>query len=599
MNAKTPIHANHIDAEFYDKISGNFAEFSDLILLPEIKINASNFKCNGLIFRNCEFPSNVFFDDADVKLGVRFIECSFSKKIGFNNIKSSGIDNGFNEDNNNVVFKDCPEIKDVFFNGCSTERSVKFDGCPAINKIEIHQCNMHGFHLEKSEIGSMDLGYFRSTLGFRIEKSKVTGQGRYFDCRGGGFTFMQSEVSRDQQFWACNVESIVTNDGSFEDELKIKACTSKHGYTFAGTSFQKSVTVTTRDDANEIDAVIEAIYIDNCDFQGGFEILGNEPANNQANLKKLKIKCSALMKGNITINGCNINSMELQGTNVTGNISFRNCRITCAVLNHFTNLGKLYFSDLRPLSPTGSKFSINKTILGATFLLNVDFKTYRAFNIWHSQLTEMTFSDVKWFDPESLNQDQNDAGIVLSDSSIKLVKGVDLQSLATARANKEVFRQLKYAATKQGDSVQALIFQGLEMKIFNKELQQYELDRKTLGNKLMMYLNQSNDYGNNWVKPVIILLLLNILFFITITLAQSGQFCMCPASSFEELKKNIEVLWLNNGAYWSLLNPVRRLSDVYLARSFSGLTIFLDYLDRIVISYFIFQTISAFRKFNK
>ena len=183
---------------------------------------------------------------------------------------------------------------------------------------------------------------------------------------------------------------------------------------------------------------------------------------------------------------------------------------------------------------------------------------------------------------------------------MKFKKSDNLKNWSLAKTNREVFRQLKYAATKQGDAVQSLVFQGDEMNQFNKELECYSFQWKRVGNKLMMTFNRSNDYGNNWVKPVLLLFCINIIFFVLITIAQSGLFNWRIARNLDDLSKTWEVLWENNGAYWNILNPVRKLSDVYKNKGpYDGTTIFWDCFDRLVLSYFLFQIVSAFRKYSK
>jgi hypothetical protein len=138
------------------------------------------------------------------------------------------------------------------------------------------------------------------------------------------------------------------------------------------------------------------------------------------------------------------------------------------------------------------------------------------------------------------------------------------------------------------------------MNLYKQELRFYRLTWNTVGNKVMMWLNRSNDYGNDWLKPVGLLLLTNFVLYCFITLLQSDQFYLWPSICPNNVVATWNMLTTHLDAYWSLLNPVRRLSDVYGGKKdFSAWTIFWDYMDRIAVSYFIFQVVSAFRKYNK
>lgn len=598
MSERITIHFNH-SSELYNQFQGDIIEITDKKILFPVKINAANYKCNAILFKNCEFCSTLEVDNVDLKVGLKFLECEFLDDIRFLKVEAKEHNPKFSRDSRNLYFKECTKFMSVSFQECEIGRDVRFYKCDGITKFSVSTSYLDYVMIEKSTVDAISIHRLNTRISFRIHRSTVLGQGRYENCIGDGFSFTNSQFQRDQSIWGCELRSIITNDGTFEEELRISACSISQGHTFSGTVFKQGVSIKMRDDASNLQANIEDVYLQNCDFQGGFEILADEPAGNRSRIKKIALKASSLNKGNITFDGAVIEQVELKGTNVSANITFRNCQIDRFIISHFTNLGKLYFSDLNASPTAQSHLSINKTSLGVAIFLNVDLASYKKIDIMHSHLTDIIFTDVKWFNPTLLNKVVPTKGAGIEMDDIK-DSAVDLNILAGKIASREVYRQLKYAATKQGDIVQSLTFQGLEMQLYNQELGQYQLNWNTLGNKIMMWLNKSNDYGNNWIKPVVLLLMVNFLFFFWITISQSGMFCICIASSLEDVKANFEILWKNNGAYWSLLNPVRRLPDVYPgSKLFSGLTIFLDYFSRIIVSYFIFQIISAFRKYSK
>jgi hypothetical protein len=73
------------------------------------------------------------------------------------------------------------------------------------------------------------------------------------------------------------------------------------------------------------------------------------------------------------------------------------------------------------------------------------------------------------------------------------------------------------------------------------------------------------------------------------------------ATSFSDIALNLKILFYDNIKIWIvLLNPVHRISDLNeKINNYSDWIYFWDLLSRVIVSYFIFQMISAFRKFNK
>ncbi|MCO4291355.1 hypothetical protein NF867_00580 [Solitalea sp. MAHUQ-68] len=586
---------------FYSLLKGNkYPEISDKEFATEVRIDTTNYHCEGVVFRDCIFQEGVLFKSVDLKRGIRFINCSFNAWILFDESRADKIDDKFNPDNSSILFEECTEIKNIKIINCEFERSFKLSNSTVNNYFVIEKAKIDSLDFVESKLFEVDITYLNTRLGLKISNSTILGKGRYFGCTGDGFSFIDSTFFKDQYLWANTVKHITTNYGVFEDELKIKACPASENYFIYGTTFKKGVLIETDDSGNKIKADIEHINLKDCDFQAGFafktakDILGKNISPN-----KLTLDCSSLSKGNISIENANIFELTVKGTNSSSNISFNNCSSFSVNIDRFTNLGQLSFTDFRSLKKSGSKFSIDKTILGKTILLNVSFRQFETVIIKHSQLTDIIFSDVEWFNIEQLNPyEKYTEYLIVEDKNQKLKKQIDRKKWSRIKSNREVFRQLKYASEKQGNFIQALFFKSNEMKSLKEELKCYEFGNR-VGDKIMMWFNKSNEYGVNWLKPMGLLLLINILFFVGITLMQTGEFIFLPAKSFNDLDKSYDLLCENNGAFWALLNPIRRLSDIFGNKDFDGMTTFLDYFHRILISYLIFQIVSAFRKYLK
>ncbi|HWD89529.1 MAG TPA: hypothetical protein VG367_15465 [Mucilaginibacter sp.] len=594
------IHANQ-HAILCQALTHEFAEVYSKKIYGELKISQDHYKCRGLSFINCEFDDTISFKVIDLKFGVRFIDCVFNGHCFFDQVKATGIDDAFNQDNVGIYFKNCSHSKSLTIANSKLERALRLYNQQNLSSLKISRLEAHAVDLQECKIGGIDVEHTNTVIGFRIEKSEVSGQGRYFGSTGDGFTFMSTVFKRDQQLWANNVRSITTNDGEFEDELKIKACKAET-YTFYGTKFKKAVNIVTLDTANGIDAVVDSIYLRNCNFEGGFTFTGNKQLiGGQINCGKLVIGCSNLLAGNIVFEKTDIRELEVGGANVTASVSFSNCGFKVVHIDNFINQGKLYFADVESIDRNGSVFSLAKTSLGTSIFLNVNLLHFEKIIIKHSNLTDIIFTDVVWFKPNQLNPVDTftDKVTIDIDADFKKKNG-DYRNWSLYKTNREVYRQLKYTALKIGNTVQSISFQSQEMRHYKKELEYYRPFGRFAGNKAMMWMNQSNNYGNAWIKPVWIFLLLNLGFYLIITILQSGEYDLWPSFHNDDIKSTWTLLTTHLDAYWGLLNPVRKLSDVYPDHKyFSAWTMFWDYLDRLAIAYFVFQIVSAFRKYTK
>jgi hypothetical protein len=165
------------------------------------------------------------------------------------------------------------------------------------------------------------------------------------------------------------------------------------------------------------------------------------------------------------------------------------------------------------------------------------------------------------------------------------------------RGKKELYRQLKFAMERQGDQVSRLEFKRNELNCYRLELKQFGLFYK-VSDQLILWLNQSNDYGFNWLKPSLLLFVFTLIIYILMAIGINPDINWSfDPDNFESTIQN-----LNKGLYnyFTLLNPAHRITDLFLdidRSNFGSWFYFIDFLSRIIVSYLLFQTITAFRKY--
>ncbi len=165
---------------------------------------------------------------------------------------------------------------------------------------------------------------------------------------------------------------------------------------------------------------------------------------------------------------------------------------------------------------------------------------------------------------------------------------------AYARIHRPMFIAWKEYATKTMD-------RSLEL-ILNRELLRIERhllkeERKgssffislSLVDSFVLWFNDvSSDFGMNWVKPLLFILFINLIFSIGLLLSLGYELNITFPNAFH-----------NFGVFMELLSPLNSVSDILgeniAAKGWEGLNI----IKNIVASVFLYQVIISFRKYGK
>jgi hypothetical protein len=214
--------------------------------------------------------------------------------------------------------------------------------------------------------------------------------------------------------------------------------------------------------------------------------------------------------------------------------------------------------------------------LGKTNFTSFSFDGFHEIEIQDSNFSEIITANVRWFAPEII---------------LKTAK--NSQDFGKYR---DLFRQLKFAMLKQGDRVQALFFKRYEMQALRKQLL---TEKGYKGEKAMLWMNGSNDHGQNWIKPMLLGLLFTCIFYVAFIISTAPELSGHTSLSWTNVSMTLKVIPKYFHIALKFLNPTHTYESL-------GATIkdnipgnLFDIVQRIVISYFIFQTISAFRKYIK
>jgi hypothetical protein len=222
----------------------------------------------------------------------------------------------------------------------------------------------------------------------------------------------------------------------------------------------------------------------------------------------------------------------------------------------FISAGKFAVNGIVPITiqSRGSEEFTEKSTFGVitSYLKNVEFRSvdftqWDEFNLTFSYLFGMNLFSVKW--PEKLT--------------------------GFGESNRDYWKQLKNTAQSQGDMHLMRQFSAREKTALYKELTWKDLD------KYLLWVGRINRFGLNWMRPLLLNLVVSFGIFCLILGLESLSFTanwvvfldfLNPLHSPEIFGKNYE------------MNVCSKVID-FFTRTFQGLMIF--------------QTITAFRKFGK
>lgn len=301
-------------------------------------------------------------------------------------------------------------------------------------------------------------------------------------------------------------------------------------------------------------------------------------------------------------NHCTLEGITLSESIFDGKLKFRKCSFKRSLYVYNTTfLGYVEFFDCdfekrvrfikskfeETVVFTKSKFHKN------TFFTYTRFKDIGIFNrsffvdgIDLSQAIiekELSFNNVRLNNFRSLNINEGDEKFeeTIHDGDIPTIN------------KKETFRIVKKQLIKSEDKLGSVRYDYLERLSYQQYLN--EIGKKWYQEDMLIFqLNRfSNLHKHSFLQGVFFTVLILVISH-SISLLTSGNFELTDHNYLENLENNFKGLIIS-------LNPahsIKSLKEIYGVTDFGGWFYFFDYLGRIFISYGIYQTVQAFRKFK-
>ncbi len=315
------------------------------------------------------------------------------------------------------------------------------------------------------------------------------------------------------------------------------------------------------------------------DFSLKNNIFGSEGFLNLSGNELIKFYCKFNVQSKTQFS-CHLpktNTIRFIGeiSNSTYNFSF--FEIIELTISEFYNYSHLNLSSINNVifKIKGEKqpkrsLSLRNSFLGKTNFNNCDLSTFDDIVIADSQLQEITTSNVTWFNKMTI-ETRNEIGFLEN------------------RNYREVYRQLKIAMEKQGDRIKYLDFKSKELSAYKDLIAKDK--RITWDEKVIFWIGKNtNNFGQDWLKAVKIMGWSNVVFLLILSALITKTINPVEVCYF---------FWSNIKHLFTLLNPAHSLKDIVPVHAQTFWMNAVDYLSKIWNAFFIFQIISAFRKYFK
>lgn len=305
----------------------------------------------------------------------------------------------------------------------------------------------------------------------------------------------------------------------------------------------------------------------------------------------------------LSISNCDLGKVDLYYLASDREIEMFNCKINSLHISNLRNNGVLKISNCSALELKNKKsyLTINNSNLGKAEFVQFNFSSFFEVNILNSILTDCIFLNTTWSD--NINSFAGEQMVDFEKDRIKktgiawnLAKKISLslgkrinnyrETKLQVKNNKDNYRQIKYALSKQGDVINEQFFHGLEMNMYNKFL---PFSLKNVSTKIILSLSYiTSNYGQSLFRPFAFLFLINGIIF-TFMVYKSKV----PEIYFEyPTSYTLNGIGNTLGEFFRLLNPLHKNDP-----EFKGWRQVFDVIMRIVSSYSIYNLIRASRRF--
>jgi hypothetical protein len=559
------------------KVGGSHNIIENEIVETEVNLNNEVLRTTYTTIKNVVFERPVTFEEVNFNGGIEFINCEFKISLIFINCSCPNESIFGSKENVKIGFSNCV-INWLIIRDCNKiDKEICF-----YNETELKGLQVEN-HKDKDTIFRFDNASIKNKFEFKNNllrtiwcgnNTTIKARVSITEVTARSIVFNRATVQKDIHILKGEVTTLIFSKSHFEDFVHVRGVVISSLLQFAMSTFEKGVKYDAKE--QQFIAQLKKLYIRDGEFKENLVI-----DTNLIPIEEVEMILSRRFDGGLSFENCQITSCSITGENKNGNIGFKNCTFIKLILNELYNYGVLNFTSCSGLNK--SRFVIRSTNLGRTHFFNMFLDTFNKVDIKSSVLTEIVLSNVRWFKDDKLNK--RDQVLTVNDHTQK----------------REIYRQIKYALEKQGDKANALVFKAREMKaLMNEMFADKKNSDRNWCDRVILWIGQTNDFGQNWWRPVYLYLIIAFLLYGLLALRVNNNLDFFAFQNLNFYQNALSNITENLPSFFKLLNPTHSLEKVF--EEYDGqdtLVSIIDYVLKIVTAFFIYQTIAAFRKYTK
>ncbi|WP_047547363.1 hypothetical protein [Psychroserpens sp. Hel_I_66] len=283
----------------------------------------------------------------------------------------------------------------------------------------------------------------------------------------------------------------------------------------------------------------------------------------------LSIDFSKVIDEQLKIENCILNSLSLRGS-ANEKISIENTEISNLYIRDFSSESEMLLYNISPYS-IDSKVEVHKSNMDNSWFDNIDFNGYKTLSFYRTRFAKATFTSCN-FPKDSLSFEKF--------MTLENIHYPEKKPQNYYKDQYETFLQLRKSLEGSGNYFEAQKLGAISKDSLKRISSLPKSDNFILG------LNSiSNNHGLSIKRPLFGLFIFSILFYVLYLL------------SIGRIFKSTEVDWNLVGHYFSFLDLTHRKDFLISKSEYTFWTLFLDFGNKIIVGFFVFQFISAFRKY--
>lgn len=269
-----------------------------------------------------------------------------------------------------------------------------------------------------------------------------------------------------------------------------------------------------------------------------------------------------------------LNSLSLSGYS-NGNISIENTKIDNWYISDFSSQKEVSFYNICPLVVPckNGKIEFHKSNLDKTWFDNINFSDYSIVSFHRTKFGKTIFS--------SCNFPENSTSFETF-TALENIHYPEKKSDNYYKDQYEIFLQLKLSLENTGNFYESQKLRAISNDALKK------IKSISKWDKSILWINsKSNNHGLSIARPLSYLLLASIIFWILYLLSLGRMF------NHNKIDYNLI------GYYFSFIDLTHRNDFLVNKDDLNGWSLVIDFINKLIVGFFTYQFIAAFRKYGK